>query len=179
MNLDNLARESLGNPKVPEFSISDFNESHMLQIKDLLFDVQAAGMFRFKDTSIALSVMREKLANLWDYDIKVAGFKGLILGFIAYGKADLSDNFYDLYWMAVRPSYQGKGVGKALLNNMENHIKSCDGKAVLLETSSKECYNSAKRLYEKSGYKNIAQIDDFYSKGEHKLIYRKDLKKAL
>jgi len=172
---NNLGNQALINQNFNEFHIKEFNESYLNQIKEVLLEVQKAGFFAEKDTSVALDVLKEKLLGLWNYDIKVIEAEGIVLGFICYTKATLSDSYYELYWMAVRPSAQGKGLGRRLIEDMEKDIKSRGGEAILLDTSSLESHAAARHLYEKMGYKIISKIENFYSKGEHKLVYKKEL----
>jgi len=163
------------NANPSNIAISDFNEACVPQLAGLLYEIEASGAFESKDTLLALQVIKEKMANVGDYHIKIAGSEGIIFGFIIYSKAALSDSFYDLYWMAVRPLCQGRGIGKMLLSTMEADIRAKGGKSVILDTSSAEEYEAARHLYEKTGYKLILKVDNFYSEDEHKLMYRKDL----
>ena len=48
--------------------------------------------------------------------------KGEDVAFLIYGKTPMTEFTYDLYWIVVSPSYQGKGIGRRLVNRMESLI---------------------------------------------------------
>ncbi len=68
------------------------------------------------------------------------------------------------------------GIGKKLLIEAEKKIIAMDGKLIYIETSSREPYQAARKFYQKNGYKEEAIISDFYSEGDHKIIYSKKIK---
>ncbi|MEM2955972.1 MAG: N-acetyltransferase [Candidatus Pacearchaeota archaeon] len=157
------------------FNIKDLNNNLLNELFKVLDEVKVQGVFKEEDVKIAREVINEKLSNLKNYNIKIVESSGNILGFICYDKSILSDSFYDLYWIAVLPSFQKQGIGTLLMNEMERDVKAKGGKAIILETSSSENYLVARHMYEKLGYKLIAKIENFYSEGEDKLIYKKDI----
>ena len=87
----------------------------------------------------------------------------------------MTDATYDLYWIAVSPDSQGKGIGKLLVKFMEDDLKKLDAKLVLIDTSGKENYKGERFFYEKSGYKVQTVIKDFYRSGDDLVIYHKYL----
>lgn len=100
---------------------------------------------------------------------------GCLRGYICYGKAPLTDSVYDLYWIVVHPSVWHQGMGSALLRHAEDDLRTLQARLVLIETSSGEAYEMARSFYQRHGYTLKAQIDDYYARGEHKLIYGKAL----
>ena len=97
-------------------------------------------------------------------------------GFACYGPTSLTQGTYDLYWIAVDPAAQRKGCGRQMLKYVEDDVIKRGGRMLLIETSSQETYSATIRFYEKSGYKLVAQIKNFYRIGDDKLIFSKDLK---
>lgn len=100
---------------------------------------------------------------------------GCLGGFVGYGKAPLTDSVYDLYWIVVHPSLWHQGMGSALLLHAEEDLRRLRARLVLIETSSRKDYERARSFYRRHGYTLRAQIDDYYARGEHKLIYGKGL----
>jgi len=97
------------------------------------------------------------------------------LGYICYGKTPLTDAVYDLYWIAVKPSSHRKNIGENLLKRMEELLKNENARMVLAETSSLPHYEAARNFYKKNGFSVVSEVFDFYSVGDNKITFRKDL----
>ena len=108
-----------------------------------------------------------------DYMINVATDEGgSPLGYLCYGKTPLTDGVYHLYWIAVDPNHQARGIGGALLGFLEKNVKELGGRMILVETSSSPEYQKARDLYLKHGYREVARIEDFYRVNEGLIIYQ-------
>jgi ribosomal protein S18 acetylase RimI-like enzyme len=113
-----------------------------------------------------------------EYEFLVAvNEAGWILGFICYGPTPLTDGTYDLYWIAVDPDYEGKGIGSRMFQMMEDCIRRDHGRLLIIETSSDPNYAAAQRFYLKCGCALAEDIHDFYHVGEDRLTYTKYLNK--
>src|SRR5262249_2814781 len=99
--------------------------------------------------------------------------RGGIVGYICHGHNPVTDAIHDVYWIAVDPRAQGRGVGARLLEFAEERVRALRGRGIVIETSSRLEYAAARRLYEKAGYRRAAEIADFYKPGDHQLIYMK------
>ncbi|MBK9333304.1 MAG: GNAT family N-acetyltransferase [Ignavibacteria bacterium] len=99
-----------------------------------------------------------------------------IRGYVCIGPRPLTEGTYDLYWIAVNPSVQSSGIGSGLINFIEDHLKSKNGRLVLIETSGKESYEKERRFYEKNNYMLLVNIKDFYKPGDDLIVYGKYLK---
>jgi ribosomal protein S18 acetylase RimI-like enzyme len=100
-----------------------------------------------------------------------------LLGYICFGPITVTDDCYDLYWVAVNQRYFRKGIGEELLAFMENYLTERGARRVYLDTSSTAAYAPARRFYEKHGYSLVCVLDDFYRESDHRLIYMKGLRK--
>jgi GNAT superfamily N-acetyltransferase len=109
------------------------------------------------------------------YDILVAKVGQSRIGYICYGNAPLTKGTWDIYWIAVSPGEQRKGIGKVLLSTAEENIRSKRGRLVLIETSSKPEYEKTRLFYQSQGYQAICCVADFYAPGDDKLIFQKRL----
>ena len=98
-----------------------------------------------------------------------------IKGYVCIGPRPLTEGTYDLYWIAVNPKVQSKGIGSGLIKYIEDHIKSKNGRLILIETSGKESYDKERKFYEKNQYEELVNIRDFYKPGDGLVIYGKYL----
>ncbi|MBA3014535.1 MAG: GNAT family N-acetyltransferase [Proteobacteria bacterium] len=99
----------------------------------------------------------------------------VVVGFVVFGLAPLTDRCWDLYWIGVAPRFSRQGVGEALVRYMEHIIIGQHGRQVYIDTSSLSDFIPACRFYQKMGFRNIACLKDYYRQGDDKLIYVKDL----
>ena len=111
-----------------------------------------------------------------DYLVRIAeGPEGQILGYICYGQAPLTDAVYDIYWIVVHPAFRNRGTGTSLLYQAEEELKRRKARLLLIETSSRPPYETARAFYRNRGYEERARILDYYGVGDHKLIFGKNL----
>jgi ribosomal protein S18 acetylase RimI-like enzyme len=96
-----------------------------------------------------------------------------VVGYMTYGPTSLSVGTYDLYWMAVAPSTQGRGHGKELVRWLEGKVRELQGRMILIETSSTPHYAPTRKFYLGLGYKEVARIPDYYKPGDDRVIYTK------
>ncbi len=109
------------------------------------------------------------------YHVFVAEVGSSIAGYICYGPTPLTEGTWDIYWLAVVPDQQSKGIGKALLTFAEGNIKETKGRLALIETSSKPEYETTRRFHRAQGYELACRIADFYAPGDDKLVFQKRL----
>ena len=93
-----------------------------------------------------------------------------------FGPTPMTDDVYDLYWIAVDRARQGRGVGQALLRFVEDTLRARDARMLLIETSSNPGYAASVRFYQAAGYREISRIKDFYRIEDDKLVFSRTLK---
>jgi len=137
------------------------------------------GLPEFKPAEV---VVAEEVIDSYLADPAGSGFNTLVAqdgpainGYICYGPTPLTEDTWDVYWIAVAAGEQGKGVGGALLVYAEDKIKEAGGRLIIIETSSQAGYEKTSRFYSNHGYKAIARLPDFYAPGDDKLILQKRL----
>ncbi|MBX7095667.1 MAG: GNAT family N-acetyltransferase, partial [Flavobacteriales bacterium] len=64
----------------------------------------------------------------------------------------LTEGTYNLLALGVSNDVQKKGIGKEMMNYIENHLKSTDGRILIIDTSSDEAQAAARNFYHKIGY---------------------------
>ncbi|MCS7012411.1 MAG: GNAT family N-acetyltransferase [Chloroherpetonaceae bacterium] len=142
--------------------------------------LQETGMFRPDEIAVALELIDETLArngNLTpeDYHTFVALSAERVVGYVCFGKTPMTTSTFDLYWIAVSPSEQGKGIGQRLFEFACQRIQEMGGRLLVIETASQPKYAPTRQFYERMGCTEVARIKDFYSLGDDKLIYTKSL----
>lgn len=143
---------------------------------DVLGLVRATGFFTEAEVAVA-----EELIDIYlgqpdqkDYGVVVVeGEDGGAAGYMTWGPTPLAEGAYDLYWMAVSPSEQGKGRGKELVRWLEDEVRKRDGRVIIIETSSQPKYHGTRRFYIDLDYKEVARVPDFYRAGDDRVIYAK------
>ena len=109
------------------------------------------------------------------YPTRVAVVANEICGYICFGETPLTIGTWDIYWIAVEKSKQGKGIGKSLMAAVEKEIAKLSGRLILIETSSTEEYEKTRLFYSSIGYTVVCSINDFYLPGDNKVILEKRL----
>jgi ribosomal protein S18 acetylase RimI-like enzyme len=152
--------------------------AHKDPIRKLLWETDA---FRSDEIDVAIELIDDTLSKNGkllpdDYHIHVAVENTSdVLGYVCFGKTPMTLSTFDLYWIAVYPKAQGKGVGKKLFDFTCERVGAMGGKLIVIETASQPKYDATRRFYDKIGCTLEARIKNFYSVGDDKLIYTKHL----
>jgi len=139
--------------------------------------VEITGFFHPGEIEVAVELVRERLekGDASGYHFVMAEHYGRLIGYTCYGPIPCTQASYDIYWIAVHPDYQGRGVGQQLLKETERRIKSGGGLRVYVDTSQRVQYASTRAFYERCGYLMESLLPDFYAQGDGKVIYCKQL----
>lgn len=146
------------------------------QDKDAVMDlIGRTGMFSGTEIGVAEELVDRTLndPDQKDYTIIVSTENEKPNGYLCYGPTDCTEGTFDLYWMAVDPNVQGRGIGRALLVRLEETVKASHGRMIVIETSSLPKYEPTRRFYLNAGYHEAARICDFYKPGDDRVIYIK------
>ena len=103
----------------------------------------------------------------------VAVEDGNVAGWICFGPTPCTLGTFDIYWVAVDPPAQRRGLGKAMTDYVTNIIKRLNGRMIAVDTSGTDRYTPTRRFYEKLGFTQAATIREFYAPGDDKVIYIK------
>jgi len=140
--------------------------------------IAATGFFRPDEILVA-----EELIDIYldrpdqnDYGIVVTESEsGDVTGYLTWGPTPMTIGTYDLYWMAVSPKHQGKGIGRELVDWLEKKVAELKGRLIIIETSSMPRYEPTRRFYLGLNYREIARIPDYYQAGDDRVIYIKQV----
>jgi len=146
--------------------------------EQLVAIVERIDNFYDEEKKVAIELIDEAIANPNHeyYNVYVFEIDGKISGYHCVGKRALTDGVYDLYWIVVDPNSQNSGIGKKLLNHVEEFVKERNGRWILAETSSKENYNATRNFYFRNNYSIVAEIKDFYTIKDNLIVFGKYIK---
>lgn len=139
--------------------------------------LERVGNFSHEERNTALELIDAWLTvgEASDYLCWVLEDETGVRGYLCIGPTPLTDGTFDLYWIAVDPSAQGRGYGHALTSLAEAEARARGGRLLLIETASQETYAPTVRFYERAGYDLVSRIPDFYKVGDDKLTFAKRL----
>jgi ribosomal protein S18 acetylase RimI-like enzyme len=95
------------------------------------------------------------------------------VAYACYGPIDGTDGSFDLYWIAVAPEEQGKGLGAQVYARAETAMRRAGAKQIYADTSSSDRYAPTRGFYQRMGFTEQARLPDFYGPGDGKVIYVK------
>jgi ribosomal protein S18 acetylase RimI-like enzyme len=143
--------------------------------------VESTGVFYREEIKIAIELLEERLRRgaKSGYEFIFAERAGDLVGYCAWGAVPLTKGSYDLYWIAVAPEAQGLGVGRLLMELAERAVAKLGGGRLYIETSSRAAYVRTRRFYRSAGYTKAARLQDFYGRGDHKVVFCKVIASAV
>jgi D-alanine-D-alanine ligase len=146
--------------------------SDMKIVRDI---VVSSGFFSEAEIDVAVELVQERLNKglASGYHFLFAERKGAIIGYACFGPIPCTLESYDVYWIALKNELRGGGLGRLILKQVENKIMEMGGKRIYVETSSRDQYKPTQSFYRRCGYREEAVLKDFYSPGDHKVIFLK------
>jgi D-alanine-D-alanine ligase len=152
----------------------DVRESDRTEVRKI---VEATGYFSGDETAIAVELVDECLSKgeASGYHFLFIELEGEVIGYAVYGPVPATLYSFDIYWMAVYPDFQGRGLGRKLLAMCESLIQEKGGRQIYMDTSGRAQYEPTRRLYVARGYRQAAYLPDYYAPGDAKVIYEKIL----
>jgi ribosomal protein S18 acetylase RimI-like enzyme len=142
--------------------------------------VAATGLFREAEVDVAEELVQTRLKKgaKSGYEFVFAEEDKEVVGYICFGRNALTVSSFDVYWIAVQASQQGRGIGKLLLEEAEKQIAAAGGSRIYIETSHRADYQATRGFYERCGYELAAVLEDFYAPGDGKATYVKTIAAA-
>jgi ribosomal protein S18 acetylase RimI-like enzyme len=139
--------------------------------------VERTGFFSVEEVEIAAELVRETVARgeAAGYHFVLAEQAGQLLGYCCFGPIPCTRHSFDLYWIAVQPDGQGRGLGRLLTHEAERRIAGLGGQRVYVDTSGRTQYAPTRAFYERLGYEQASVLEDFYAPGDPKVVYCKVL----
>ena len=103
---------------------------------------------------------------------------GRTSGAAYYAPEPFADRVWNLYFLAVDPDQHRQGVGTALVTHVDTALREAGepvARVLIVETSSTDDYEGARRFYVREGFHLEARIRDFYGPGDAKIVFWKSL----
>ncbi len=98
---------------------------------------------------------------------RVAVVDDTVVGYLAFGRV-LNYLYWDLKWLATMDQYQGKGIGRLLVDHMKAYVVLHNGCAIRLETPKN---SAARKFYERLGFELQTTYNDYYDVTNHACVY--------
>ena len=92
---------------------------------------------------------------------------------VGYGGVALLGDVADIHTLTIKESHRRLGIASSMLEKLETWAIERGAKALMLEM--REGNQAAMSLYQKNGYQLISRRDNYYAKGIHALIMRKEV----
>ncbi|MEK7866725.1 MAG: GNAT family N-acetyltransferase [Planctomycetota bacterium] len=138
--------------------------------------LEKTGVFTPQEIDVAMEIVDLALAEpeQKDYELWCAlDDQGRLSGYVCFGRTPCTDAVWDLYWIAVGPGEQRRGVGSRLLLFVEEWVKRERARMLVIETSSQPRYEGTRAFYLRHQYEELARVRDFYFVGDDKVEYGK------
>ncbi|TVM17907.1 N-acetyltransferase [Oceanidesulfovibrio indonesiensis] len=141
--------------------------------------VEATGFFRPDEADVAEELVLERLgkglASGYHFLFVDASNEDRLDGYACYGPAPCTVGTFDLYWIAVHPEAQGRGLGRELFEAVAAAALEQGGRILIAETSSRPQYAPTRRFYDRCGCEVGAIVREFYDVDDDKVIYTRKL----
>ena len=92
---------------------------------------------------------------------------------VGYGGVALLGDVADIHTLTIKESHRRLGIASSMLEKLESWAIERGAKALMLEM--REGNQAAMSLYQKNGYQLISRRENYYAKGIHALIMRKEV----
>lgn len=141
----------------------------------------------FADLNNAVSIIQahdEDDAEAAEADYRDSGFDnqyglevdGNLVGVTGYRDVPGTDQCYWLSWTYLDPSFRGQGLGKGMLLELIETLRSENARKLFVKVSDYEdpelgkIYQPALQVYQGLGFKEEVVSNDFYDEGENQII---------
>jgi D-alanine-D-alanine ligase len=135
--------------------------------------VSSSGFFSVAEVDVAVELVDERLRRgaASGYDFLFADLDAATVGYACYGPIACTVGSFDLYWIAVESQQRRCGLGRLLIEAVEQRVAQAAGRRIYIETSGRAQYAPTHAFYERCGYSAEAVLPDFYAPGDAKIIY--------
>jgi ribosomal protein S18 acetylase RimI-like enzyme len=101
----------------------------------------------------------------------------MIIGAIGIRENKCKNGGYemDADYIAVHKDYRRQGIANRLLKTAEKYVIKNKGRYIHILTCDIEPYKPANYFYQSNNYKKVAEMPDYYNKGEGRIDYYKTL----
>ena len=139
--------------------------------------VASTGFFNAAEAEVAADLVSERLTKgiRSGYHFVLAERGSTLVAYACYGPIFGTQGSFDLYWIAVAPEEQGRGLGAQTYTRAEAAMCKAGAKHIYADTSSSDRYAGTRGFYQRMGFVEEARLADFYAPGDGKIVYVKAL----
>jgi acetoin utilization deacetylase AcuC-like enzyme/L-amino acid N-acyltransferase YncA len=139
--------------------------------------VASTGFFNAAEVDVAADLVTERLSKgiRSGYHFILAERGRGLVAYACYGPIEGTQGSFDLFWIAVAPEEQRKGLGPQVFSRAETAMRKAGAKRIYVDTSSSDRYAPTRGFYQRMGFAEEARLPDFYAPGDSKIIYMKEL----
>ncbi len=105
----------------------------------------------------------------------VADQDGLLEGVAYMAPEKMTHGTWNLYWIAVLPQSQRRGLGAQLVQHVVGWLGERGERMLLVETAGIDEFDYVRRFYQSHGFQHTAVIPGFYAEGVDKVIFLRNL----
>jgi ribosomal protein S18 acetylase RimI-like enzyme len=105
----------------------------------------------------------------------VAGTGGNLLGFAFVEPERMPEGTFNLLAIAVAPDRQHGGIGRSLVEDLEERLRRQGARLLIVETSSLDDFAGTRAFYASQSFLEEARVRHFYAEGEDKILFWKHL----
>lgn len=102
--------------------------------------------------------------------------EGKAIGFCYAAAEKLTDGTWNMLAIAVLPESQGKGVGAAIVAQLEATLRQSGQRVLIADTSGAAEFQRTREFYRKNGFSEEARIRDFWAAGNDKVVFWKSIR---
>ena len=87
----------------------------------------------------------------------------------------MTNSTWNVLMLLVSPEYHRSGIGKSLMRHIEKTLSDQSQRLLVVETSSTDDFDIARKFYSAIGYSKQGVIEHYYDENDHKVIFTKKL----
>lgn len=140
--------------------------------------LEKSGFFYESEINNCLQMMEETI----EYDNEKSDYHWLIVegdnnvvGFACFGKNAMTQDSWEVFWLAAAKKHKDKGIGTLILKEVERIAMGSKANRIWIQTSGKDKFIPTVKFLESKEYEKVASLPDFYAKGDPKIIFNKVL----
>jgi len=122
----------------------------IVSIHDIL---TSTGFFYREEIEIGVDLALDRLERGTEsgYSFLFVDVSGNLAGYTCFGEIPCTFGSFDLYWIAVHPEFQRKGIGEVLLKETEKVASKMGCRRIYIETSARDQYAPTQNFYKRCG----------------------------
>lgn len=88
---------------------------------------------------------------------------------------EMTNKTWNVLMLLVHPEYHRCGIGKSLMNRIEKTLSDESQRLLIVETSSSDGFDIARKFYSAIGFSQQGVIENYYDENDHKVTFAKKL----